>query len=138
MTARNDFLRVACDIYTALATGSSPKIQLFVFWGLIMTRLHDFPYLVKRRLYKVGWLFKMTARIDLLYVLRYVYPSDNWKCPQNAFFVAFFPPDLCDEISIKISMKVSISRYKLYIILNWLTFQNDRDTHLSISVYHNT
>ena len=135
MTARNDFLRVACDIYTALATGSSPKIQLFVFWGLIMTRLHDFPYLVKRRLYKVGWLLKKTARIDLLWMFYNMYtPQITGSAPK----MPFFPPDLCDEISIKISMKVSISRYKLYIILNWLTFQNDRDTHLSISVYHNT
>ena len=43
----------------------------------------------------------------------------------------FFLWALYDEIS-----KVSMSR-ELYIVLNWLNFQDDRKTHLSISIWHN-
>ena len=64
-----------------------------------MTKLHDFPYLVKRRSYKVGWPLKMTARMNL--------------CHQSGliYFWALF-----DEMST-----VSILQ-ELHIILNWLTF----------------
>ena len=58
-------------------------------------------------------------------VLRYVtrQPEVLKKC----FFAFFLGGTLYDEIS-----KVSISR-ELYVILDWLTFQNDPTTHLSIS-----
>ena len=57
-------------------------------------------------------------------VLKYVYP----QATRSAQKMSFFFQVLNDEIS-----KVSILR-ELHIILNWLTFQNDQKTHLSISV----
>ena len=69
-----------------------------------------------------SWLTAyMTARFDLLMgVLRYVYLSDNRKYPKNTIY--FFRA-LYDEIS-----KFSIPQ-ELYIKLNWITFQNDWETH---------
>ena len=45
-----------------------PQNTFFVFWGLIITKLCDFPYLVNRRSYKNGWPLKMNARMDLKWV----------------------------------------------------------------------
>ena len=54
-------------------------------------------------------------------------PQTTGSAQKMPFFWALY-----DKIS-----KVSISR-ELYIIINWLTFQNDGKKHLSISVKHNT
>ena len=59
-------------------------------------------------------------------ILKYVYLSGSRKCPKKSFFCFYFV--LYDEMS-----KVLIS-WELYIILNWLTIQNDQKAHLSISV----
>ena len=113
-------------MYTPQATGSAPKIQFFVFCDLIMTKLHDSPYLVNHRSYKVGWLLKMDPKIDLLWIFCDVYaPLTTGNFPKCLFSFSY------DEI-----LKVSISR-ELYIILNWPTLQNDPKIHHSISVYHN-
>ena len=99
----------------------SPKIQFFVLWDHIIPKLQDFPYLVNRRSYKVGWLLKMTTRMDLLWKFLNMYiPRNNWNCPQNTFF-----KDLVWWI-----WKVSISR-ELHILPNWLTFYKDREIHLN-------
>ena len=56
-------------MYTRQTTGSALKIQFFVFWGLIMMKLHDLPYPVNRRSYRNGWPLKITVRMNLLWVL---------------------------------------------------------------------
>ena len=91
-----------------------------------MTKLHDFQCLVNRRSYKAGWSLKTTARMDLLSALRCTYPSHNRKCPKNVVSFVLY-----------VILLVSISGKLYYILLIWLTFQNDRKNHLSISVYHN-
>ena len=95
-------------MYTPSTTGSALKTQFFILWGLTMTKVHDFPYLVNRWLYKVNWLLKITVRIDLLRVLYDMHaPQTTGSTPK-------------------------ISR-KLYIILNWL---KNREIHLSITVIY--
>ena len=95
-------------MYTPSTTGSALKTQFFIFWGLIMTKLHDFSYPMKRWSYKVSWLLKITVRIDLLWVLYDMHASQTTGSTPK------------------------ISR-KLYIILNWL---KDREIHLSITVIY--
>ena len=101
-------------MYTPQITGSAQKIQIFVFWGLIMTKLHDFPYLENHRSRKVGWLLKMIARLHLLMVFKEMYTLQITEC------LFGFLRNLYEEIS-----KVSLSP-EVHIILNWPTFQNDR------------
>ena len=55
------------------------KIQFFVFWGVIMAKLYDFPYLVNRRLCKVDWPSKQPQEW-IYYGCSKIYPSDNRKC----------------------------------------------------------
>ena len=57
MTARHNLLWAFEDMYTPQTTGSSLKPYFFVYWGLIMTKLHDFSNLVYYRSYKVEWFF---------------------------------------------------------------------------------
>ena len=81
----------------------------------------------------------MNARMDLLWIFPEMYTPQTTGRAQTCLCFFFgrgggcgrVGGDLNDEIS-----RVSMSR-ELYIILNWLTFQNDQKTHLSISVYHN-
>ena len=91
-----------------------PKMQFSVSWGFIMTKLHDFPYFVNHRSNKVGWPLKMTARMDLLWVLYDIHTPHTTENTQKVAFLFFRA--LIDEIS-----KVFISQ-ELYIILNWLNF----------------
>ena len=126
MTARHSLLWVVWDIHTPQATGSALKIQFFVFWDLIMTNLHDFPYLVNRRLYKVGWLLRMNTRMDLWFMN---------GCSKICTLLRQLDVPFWGALSYEIS-KVSISR-ELYIILNWLAFQNNQKSHLFVSVWRN-
>ena len=126
MTARHSLLWVVCDIHTPQTTGSSLKIQFFVFWDFIMTNLHDFPYLVNRRLYKVGWLLKMNTRMDLWFMN---------GCSKICTLLRQLDVPFWGALYYEIS-KVSISR-ELYIILNWLAFQNNQKSHLFVSVWRN-
>ena len=41
------------------------KNTIFYFLGLIMTKLHDSSYRVNLLLNKIGWLLKVTTRVDL-------------------------------------------------------------------------
>ena len=102
-----------------------PKNTFFCFWGLVMTILHDFPYLANRRSYKVGWHLKMTARMHLLWVFCNMHAPQTTGNAQKMSFSGL----ICN-------FKVPISR-KLYVILDWLIFQNYQKTHVSISVSHN-
>ena len=59
------FTMGALIMYTTPTTEVALKIQSSVFLGLIMTKLLDFPYLLNHWSHKVGWVLKMTARMDL-------------------------------------------------------------------------
>ena len=37
--------------------------------GVVVTKLHDFPYLVKRRSHKNGSVLKMNATMDLVWII---------------------------------------------------------------------
>ena len=58
------------------------EVPFFVFGAYIMTKLHDFPYLVK------SWLSPQNDRKNGFIVVarRYVYHSDSGKCPNSACF----------------------------------------------------
>ena len=60
-----------------------PKITISVFWGLIMTQLYDFPYLVNRRSNKVSWPLKMTIGMDLIWVFYNTYTPQATKSTQK-------------------------------------------------------
>lgn len=55
-------------MHTLQTTWSFLNIQLFVYWGFVIARLHNFPYLVNHRYYKVGWPLKMITKMDLLWM----------------------------------------------------------------------
>ena len=87
-----------------------PKNIIFCFWGLFNDKIAWFS--VSRELPVVkNWLIPQNDNKNgfTMNVLRYLYASDNRKCPKNEFFY-FFSRSLNDEIS-----KVSISR-EPYII----------------------
>ena len=86
-----------------------------------MTKLHNFLYLVNCRFYKVVWLFKMNGRIGLLWMFYDMYTPQTTGGAQKMPFLFFW-------ILYNDALKVSISR-ELYIILNWLNFQNYQKTH---------
>ena len=91
MTAKLDSLWVFSDMYNPQTTGSALKIQFFVCWGLITTKLYNFLYLVNRRSHKVGRTLKMTARMDLLWVFEDMYtPQTNGSAPKMPFFWALY------------------------------------------------
>ena len=68
----------------------------------------------------------MTARMGLPWIVEHMYTPLKAGSAKKCLFCFYLA--LYDEILI-----VSISR-EPYAILNWLTIQNDRKTHLSISV----
>ena len=61
-------------------------IQFFVFWDLVMIKLLDFPYLLNCRSYKVGWILKMTATMDLLWCPVTYLPLRQSEVSKNCFF----------------------------------------------------
>ena len=129
MTARLDLLRVFSDIFTTQTIGSALKIQFFVLWGLIMTKFYYFQYLMNPRSHKVDWPFKWPQERIYYGCSETFVLLKQPEVPQKCLF--YFYLALSDEIS-----EASTSP-ELHIILNWLTIQNDRTTHLSISVQHN-
>ena len=72
------------------------KITISVFWGLIMTQLDDFPYLVNRRSYKVSWPHKIITGMGLIWVFYNTYTpqttksNQKWKDKEKYFYVCLF------------------------------------------------
>ena len=64
----------------------SPKNKIFCVLGLLMMKLHNFPYLVKRQLCKVGLLLKMATRIDLLWMFKDTYTPQTTESAQKMPF----------------------------------------------------
>ena len=73
-----------------------PKITISVFWGLIMTQLDDFPYLVNRRSYKVSWPHKIITGMGLIWGFYNTYTpqatksNQKWKDKEKYFYVCLF------------------------------------------------
>ena len=113
LTPQNDrknwFIIGGLDMCTLHTTGSALKIQFFVLWGLIMTKLHDFSYFVNCRSNKNDWLLQIiypiytllphysiislphTCSIYTKLYTPYIYHSGNQKCPKNVLFCFFGP-----------------------------------------------
>ena len=94
----------------------SPKNTIFCFLGPFNDKVAWFSISDELPIFKNGWPLKMSV-VDM-----YTAQSTG-SAQQMSFFLALYL-----EI-----LKVSISR-EPYVILNWLTFQKDRKTDLSISV----
>ena len=93
----------------------------FLFWGPHNDEVAWFS-MSREPLVVQSWLTPQnTARMDLLWVFCDLHNPQTIGSAQKCLFWTLY-----------IILKVLISR-KLYIILNWLTFQNDRKTCLSIS-----
>ena len=94
----------------------SPKNTIFCFLGPFNDKVAWFSIFGELPIFKNGWPLKMSV-VDM-------YTAQSTRSAQQmSFFLALYL-----EI-----LKVSISR-EPYVILNWLTFQKDRKTNLSISV----
>ena len=94
----------------------SPKNTIFCFLGPFNDKVAWFSISGELPIFKNGWPLKMSV-VDM-------YTAQSTRSAQQmSFFLALYL-----EI-----LKVSISR-EPYVILNWLTFQKDRKTDLSISV----
>ena len=129
MTARLDLLRVFSDIFTTQTIGSALKIQFFVLWGLIMKKFYYFQYLMNPRSHKVDWPFKWPQERIYYGCSETFVLLKQPEVPQKCLFLFLF--------GLKWRNFRSFDITELHIILNWLTIQNDRTTHLSISVQHN-
>ena len=78
-------------IYAVETTGDALKIQFVVFWGTEMKKLHDFPYLVNHRSYRLKLLDPSKWPQKWVYYgcFRYAYYSDNQKF-KKCFFCMLF------------------------------------------------
>ena len=126
---KNGFtLDVLRYIYTPQTTGSTLKILFFCFLGLYNDKIGWF-FVSRDPPVVLSWLTPQNDRKNAftMDVVRYVYPSDNRKCPKSTFFVVLG--------GLKFLYYENYISH--YAILNWLTIQNNRKTHLSISFYHN-
>ena len=66
------------------------KTSFLVFWGPVMTNLHDYPYLMNLWSYKISWHLKMITRMDLLEVLWNMYTPETTGSSPPIFFFFFF------------------------------------------------
>ena len=102
-----------------------PKNIYFLFFGAFIRKLHEFPDLVNSWSNKVGWPLQNDLKNGFtLCILRYVYPSDNWKCPKSDSLVF---PNLWQNFK---SFHITGTIYHI----KFADFSKHLKKHLSISV----